>query len=219
MVKLFEPLVLRGFTARNRIMVSPMQQYASPDNRASDYHLVHLGRYALGGAGIVIAEATAIEPAGRIATADIGLWEDSQIAPLKRVADFLSAYGSVPGIQLIHAGRKGAMQAPWDGAGPLTEADAARGEPPWPLIGPSPIAAGPGWQVPSEMTLADIRRNIGQWANGPMRRGARRGPASASSISTARTATCRTRSCRRCRTGGPMPTEVASRTGCASRSR
>ena len=145
MSKLFEPLALRGFTARNRIMVSPMQMYASPDGRATDFHLVHLGRFALGGAGMVIAEATAIEPAGRIASADLGLWSDDQAPPLARVAEFLRAYGAVPGIQLIHAGRKAATQAPWDGAGPLTEADAARGEPPWPVIGPSPVAAGLGW--------------------------------------------------------------------------
>jgi len=164
MAKLFEPLTIRGFTARNRIMVSPMQQYASPDHFANDYHLVHLGRFALGGAGMVIVEATAIEPAGRIASADLGLWDDAQIAPLGRIAAFLTAYGAVPGIQLIHAGRKGATQAPWDGAGPLTEADAARGEAPWPLIGPSAVAAGAGWQVPTAMSREDIARNVAQWA-------------------------------------------------------
>ena len=164
MSKLFEPLTLRGFTARNRIMVSPMQMYASPDGRATDFHLVHLGRFALGGAGMVIAEATAIEPAGRIASADLGLWSDDQAGPLARVAEFLRAYGAVPGIQLIHAGRKAATQAPWDGAGPLTEADRARGEPPWPVLGPSPVAAGPGWQTPAEMSRADIERTVSLWA-------------------------------------------------------
>jgi 2,4-dienoyl-CoA reductase-like NADH-dependent reductase (Old Yellow Enzyme family) len=163
MSKLFTPLDLRGRVARNRIMVSPMQQYASPDGLANDYHLVHLGRFALGGAGIVIAEATAIEPAGRIASADLGLWSDDQIPGLKRIADFLRAYGALPGVQLIHAGRKGAMQAPWDGAGPLTATDAERGEAPWPLLGPSPVAAGTGWQTPTEMTSAEIKHNIALW--------------------------------------------------------
>lgn len=164
MSKLFTPVDLRGRLARNRVMVSPMQQYASPDGLANDYHLVHLGRFALGGAGIVIAEATAIEPAGRIASADLGLWSDDQIPGLKRIADFLRAYGALPGIQLIHAGRKGSMQAPWDGAGPLTQADIPRGEAPWPLVGPSAIPAGTGWQTPTEMTPADIARNVGLWA-------------------------------------------------------
>ena len=166
---LFTPLELRGRIARNRVMVSPMQQYASPDGLANDYHLVHLGRFALGGAGIVIAEATAIEPAGRVAAADLGLWSDVQIPGLKRVADFLRNYGAVPGIQLIHAGRKGAMQAPWNGAGPLTQADAARGEPPWQVLGPSAISAGAGWQVPIEMSVAEIVRNIGLWAQAAAR--------------------------------------------------
>jgi len=164
MSKLFTPLDLRGRVARNRIMVSPMQQYASPDGLANDYHLVHLGRFALGGAGIVIAEATAIEPAGRIASADLGLWSDEQIPALKRIADFLRAYGALPGIQLIHAGRKGAMEAPWDGAGPLTGPDAGTGEAPWPLVGPSAVPAGTGWQTPAEMTVADIAHNVSLWA-------------------------------------------------------
>lgn len=163
MSKLFEPLNLRGHIARNRIMVSPMQQYAAPEWRATDYHLVHLGRYALGGAGIVIAEASAIEPAGRIASDDLGLWEEDQIAPLKRIADFLTAYGAIPGIQLIHAGRKGGVQSPWHGFQPLTEADAARGYAPWPLIGPSAISAGPGYPVPREMTQDDIATSIALW--------------------------------------------------------
>jgi 2,4-dienoyl-CoA reductase-like NADH-dependent reductase (Old Yellow Enzyme family) len=169
MSSLFTPLQLRGFVARNRIMVSPMQQYASPDGYANDYHLVHLGRFALGGAGIVIAEATGIEPTGRISSSDLGLWSDDHIPALSRIATFLSAYGAIPGIQLVHAGRKAAIQAPWDGAGPLTEADAARGDPPWPVQGPSPIAAGPGWQTPVEMSVTDIRRTIELWAEASAR--------------------------------------------------
>jgi 2,4-dienoyl-CoA reductase-like NADH-dependent reductase (Old Yellow Enzyme family) len=167
---LFSPITIRGLTARNRIMVSPMQQYACDDSgHATDYHIAHLGRFALGGAGIVIAEATGIEPIGRIAGSDLGLWSDDQIAPLARVAAFLKAQGAVPGIQLVHAGRKGSIQAPWDGAGPLTEADIARGDPPWEVIAPSAIAAGPGWQTPTAMTIDDIRRNVQLWANAARR--------------------------------------------------
>lgn len=156
---LFSPLKIRGFTSRNRIMVSPMQQYAGDSSGcAHDYHLAHLGRLALGGAGMVIAEATAIEPRGRMSSTDLGLWSDEQMAPLARIARFLKARGAVPGIQLVHAGRKGAIQAPWDGFGPLTEVDRSRGDPPWPLIAPGAVAAGPGWQTPDAMSAQDIRR-------------------------------------------------------------
>nr|WP_276509824.1 NADH:flavin oxidoreductase/NADH oxidase [Novosphingobium taihuense] len=163
-------MTIRGFTAPNRVMVSPMQQYASDDSgKANDLHLVQLGRFAMGGAGMVIAEATAIEPIGRMSHTDLGLWSDEQIEPLARVASFISSQGSIPGIQLVHAGRKASMQAPWDGMGPLTQADMARGEAPWETIGPSAISPGPGWQVPLEMTGADIIRNVGLWASAARR--------------------------------------------------
>ena len=166
---LFEPFSLRGFTAPNRVMVSPMQQYATLDSFANDYHLAHLGRFALGGAGIVIAEATGVEPRGRGTHHDLGLWSDDHIEPLARVARFISAYGSVPGIQLNHAGRKASAQAPWDGLGPLNEQDAARGELSWPIIGPSALAAGPGWPVPEEMSVETIRENVQLWASAARR--------------------------------------------------
>jgi 2,4-dienoyl-CoA reductase-like NADH-dependent reductase (Old Yellow Enzyme family) len=164
--RLFEPLTIRGFTAPNRIMVSPMQQYACTDNGlANDYHLVHVGRLALGGAGMVVMEAAAIEPRGRMTHMDLGIWSDDHIAPLARVAGFVKQFGAVPGIQLVHAGRKGSMQAPWDGLGPLGAADAARGEAPWPLLGPSAIAAGPGWPVPEALTAAQLREQVRLWAD------------------------------------------------------
>jgi 2,4-dienoyl-CoA reductase-like NADH-dependent reductase (Old Yellow Enzyme family) len=168
--RLFQPITIRGFTARNRIMVSPMQQYATDDSGvANDYHLVHIGRFALGGAGLVVLEATAIAPEARISHGDLGLWCDAQIEPLARVARFVKQYGGVPGIQLIHAGRKGSMQAPWDGLGPLGNSDAARGEPPWPLVGPSGIAAGPDWPVPAELTEPDLQRIVREWADAARR--------------------------------------------------
>jgi len=166
---LFTPLQIRGVTSRNRVMVSPMCQYAAQGGLANDYHLVHLGRFALGGAGIVIAEATAVEECGRISNGDLGLWSDEQIAPLKRVANFLRAQDAVPGIQLGHAGRKAATQAPWHGNGSLGEADRLRGDAPWPVIGPSPIAAGEGWQVPSEMAPEIIQRVVDSWGNAARR--------------------------------------------------
>lgn len=167
---LFQPLSLRGFTARNRIMVSPMQQYASDNGGlANDYHLAQLGRFALGGAGIVIAEAAAVEPCGRMSSSDLGLWSDDQIAPLARIAAFLKSQGAVPGIQLVHAGRKGSMQAPWHGMGPLTDADRARNDPPWPLVGPSALAAGPGWPTPTALSVADMKRIVGLWSDAARR--------------------------------------------------
>lgn len=167
--RLFSPITIRGVTSPNRIMVSPMQQYASPDARAQDHHLVQLGRFAMGGAGMVIAEATAIEPSGRISGHDLGLWSDDQIAPLARIAQFIAAQGSVPGIQLIHAGRKGSVQPPWRGLGPLGPDDAAIGDPPWQVVGPSPVAAGPGWPVPVELSLEDIARHCDLWADAAKR--------------------------------------------------
>ncbi len=162
--KLFEPLSLRGATTRNRVMVSPMCMYAAQDGHATDYHLVHLGRFALGGAGIVMAEGTAIDPVGRISHTDLGIWDDAHTASLTRVARFLEEYGAVPGIQLAHAGRKASARAAWAGGAPLTAEDAAGGEAPWPTVAPSPISPGPGWQEPAELSTAEVKESVRQWA-------------------------------------------------------
>jgi 2,4-dienoyl-CoA reductase-like NADH-dependent reductase (Old Yellow Enzyme family) len=168
--RLFQPLTIRGFTAPNRIMVSPMQQYAcGDDGMANDYHLVHVGRLAMGGAGMVVMEAAAIEPRGRMTHMDLGIWSDAHIEPLARVARFVKQFGAVPGIQLVHAGRKGSIQAPWDGLGPLTAADAARGEAPWTLVGPTALAAGPGWPVPEELSVAQLRNLVQLWGDAARR--------------------------------------------------
>lgn len=156
--RLFSPLTLRDLTLRNRIVISPMCQYSATDGVASDYHLVHLGRFAIGGAGLVFVEATAVSPRGRITHGDLGLWKDGQVAPLARIASFLRAHGAAAGIQLGHAGRKARMQRPWFGNGPLDESDRARGDEPWPLVSASAVAVGPSWPVPRAMTLADITR-------------------------------------------------------------
>src|SRR5512134_1074366 len=116
---LFAPLALRSVTLRNRIAVSPMCQYSAEDGRANDWHLVHLGSRAVGGAGLVVFEATAVEPRGRISPADLGLWEDAQIEPLARVVRFVEAHGAAAAVQIAHAGRKASVRAPWDGGGPL----------------------------------------------------------------------------------------------------
>ncbi|MGY4831470.1 NADH:flavin oxidoreductase/NADH oxidase [Sphaerotilaceae bacterium SBD11-9] len=154
--KLLQPLTLRGLTLPNRIVVAPMCMYSASDGLANDFHLVHLGRFALGRAGLVIVEATAVQPEGRITHGDLGLWHDGQIAPLARIAHTLQQLGSVAGIQLAHAGRKASMQRPWQGNGPMDASDATRGELPWKVLAPSAMAVEPGWLMPREMTADDI---------------------------------------------------------------
>ena len=152
MPHLLEPFTLRGVTFRNRIGVSPMCQYSSDDGLANDWHLVHLGARAVGGAGLVIVEATAVEARGRITPNDVGLWSEMHEEPLKRVATFLTEYGAVPGIQLAHAGRKAGTARPWDGGGPLSDEGGG-----WLPIGPSALAFSSGYRVPQEMTVDDIQ--------------------------------------------------------------
>ena len=155
---LFTPLALRGVTLRNRIAVSPMCQYsAGPDGRATDWHLVHLGSRAVGGAGMVIVEATAVEPRGRISPGDLGLWDDAQIEPLARIVRFVEAQGAVACLQLGHAGRKASVRAPFvEGGAPLAEQDGG-----WPVVGPSAVPFAPGHPVPvplDEPGLAAVTR-------------------------------------------------------------
>lgn len=154
--KLFSPISLRGVTARNRLVISPMCNYSAHEGVANDWHVVTLGKYAQGGAGIVFVEATAVQEGGRITHGDMGLWHDGQIAPLKRIADFVRSQGAVPALQLGHAGRKASMARPWFGNGPLTEADTLRGDLAWPTQAPVATPIAPGWIIPQQMTLADI---------------------------------------------------------------
>ncbi len=148
---LFEPLTLRGVTLRNRIGVSPMCQYSAEGGLASDWHLVHLGSRAIGGAGLVICEATAVEARGRISPQDLGIWSDDHIAPLARITAFLRGHGAVPGVQLAHAGRKAGTARPWDGGRPLD--DAAGG---WEVIGPSDLPFDSSFRTPHAMSQAEI---------------------------------------------------------------
>ena len=136
---LFQPMTLRGITLKNRIVISPMCQYSAIDGVASDWHLVHLGKFAQGGAGAVMVEATAVAPEGRITHGDVGLWHDGQIAPLKRIATFIKENGSIPAIQLAHAGRKASMQRPWFGNAALDDGERGRGDLPWQVVAPSAI--------------------------------------------------------------------------------
>jgi 2,4-dienoyl-CoA reductase-like NADH-dependent reductase (Old Yellow Enzyme family) len=152
---LFQPLTLRDVTFRNRIGVSPMCQYSSEDGFANDWHLVHLGSRAAGGAGLVMTEATAVEARGRISPQDLGLWKDDHVPALERVARFVRAQGAVGGVQLAHAGRKASTGRPWEGGGPLPPEQGG-----WrPVVAPSPLAFDDGYPVPralSELEIADI---------------------------------------------------------------
>lgn len=153
MPKLFDSYQLKDVKLRNRIGVSPMCQYSSEDGMATDWHLVHLGSRAVGGAGLLIAEATAVEPRGRISPADAGIWSDKHIEPLERITRFIKEYGAVPGIQLAHAGRKASTARPWEGDHSLKDEEGG-----WETLGPSPIAFGEKvWRAPKEMTHEDIR--------------------------------------------------------------
>ncbi len=154
---------LREVTIPNRTAISPMCQYSATNGCADDWHLVHLGRFAMGGAGLILVEATAIVPEGRITHGCLGLWSDDQIPGLRRIADFIRAQGAVPGIQLAHAGRKASMQRPWFGNGPLGEADFARGDLPWRTVAPSPLPVDEGWLEPQQLTPAAMDQLIAAW--------------------------------------------------------
>ena len=156
MTLLFEPIQLREVRARNRIVVSPMCQYSASEGHVGDWHLVHLGKFAQGGAGIAFVEATAVEKRGRITHGDTGIWDDSHIAGLRRIAEFVRSQGALPAIQLAHAGRKASMARPWYGNGPLTKADLERGERPWPIIAPTEQKLDEGWITPRALDRDDF---------------------------------------------------------------
>lgn len=151
---LFSPLRLRELELANRIVISPMCQHAADDGRAGDWHLVHLGKFALGGAGLILTESVAVSPHGRIGTRDLGLWRDEQIAPLARIVDFVHGEGGLIGAQLAHAGRKAGSHALWDGGRAFTQAELDTSA--WRRYGPSAVAAGRDWTVPEELDEAGI---------------------------------------------------------------
>ncbi len=157
---------LGSVRVRNRIMVSPMCQYSveARDGRATEWHLVHLGALARGGAGIVFTEATAVTPEGRISPQDLGLWEDAQIAPLARITAFIKEQGAVPGIQLAHAGRKASTARPWEGGQPLSSAQGG-----WPVVGPSAIPFAEGYPTPHALTVGEIDDIIAAFAQSAAR--------------------------------------------------
>jgi 2,4-dienoyl-CoA reductase-like NADH-dependent reductase (Old Yellow Enzyme family) len=155
-VKLFDEFSLRGVKARNRVVISPMCQYSAEDGHVTDWHLVHLGKFAQGGAGIVFVEATAVEKRGRITHGDVGIWDDAHIPGLRRITDFVKSQGAVPAVQLAHAGRKASMARPWYGNGPLTQADTDRGDVAWRTIAPTAAAVAEGYAAPRAFERGDF---------------------------------------------------------------
>jgi 2,4-dienoyl-CoA reductase-like NADH-dependent reductase (Old Yellow Enzyme family) len=158
--QLLTPFTVRDLTLKNRIVVSPMCQYSAIDGVANDWHLVHLGRFAIGGAALVFVEATGVEARGRISPGDMGLWNDEQARALARIADFLKANGAAAGIQLAHAGRKGSTKRPWDGNAELDAQDAAKGEAAWETLAPSAIPFADNYPNPKAMSTADMAEVI-----------------------------------------------------------
>src|SRR5450432_904279 len=152
---LFEPIKIRGIKLKNRLTVSPMCEYSSIDGFANDWHLVHLGSRAVGGAALVFTEATAVSTEGRITTDDLGIWKDEHIAFLKRITSFIETHDAVPGIQLAHAGRKASHFSPWKGGKALLKEEGA-----WKTSAPGAIAFKDGEPLPAEMSIDDINQVV-----------------------------------------------------------
>ncbi len=155
---LFDPLPLRGITLPNRIVVSPLCMYSAIDGMAQPWHFAHLSTFARGKAGLVFTEATAVEARGRITPQCLGIWTDEQAQLLKPITEFIESMGSVPGIQLAHAGRKASVRRPFTEkpGSPLNEKDAAQGEPAWQTVAPSAEPVGPGFPTPTELGQAGL---------------------------------------------------------------
>jgi len=163
--QLFSPLAIRDVLLRNRIVMSPMCEYSSPNGFATDWHMVHLGSRAVGGAGLVLTEATAVTADGRISPADLGIYLDDHVEPLARIFRFVEEHGAVPGMQLAHAGRKASTAEPWKGGAPVSPADGG-----WtPIWAPSAIPFREGWQTPEAMSLDDIERVVTAFADAARR--------------------------------------------------
>src|SRR5690606_20928839 len=155
MSKLFSPYTIKGITLKNRIIVSPMCQYSAVDGFVNDWHLVHLGNFAIGGAALIFVEATGISPEGRISLADLGLWKDEHIEKLTRINTFLKQQGSIPGIQLAHAGRKASTMIPWEGSGEVKIENGG-----WQTVAPSAIPYSDHYPKPIALDREGIQKVI-----------------------------------------------------------
>jgi 2,4-dienoyl-CoA reductase-like NADH-dependent reductase (Old Yellow Enzyme family) len=161
---LFSPLALRELTLKNRVVVAPMHQYSARDGHATDWHLMNAGRFAAGGAGLVIVESTKIERRGCGTVGDLGLWDDAFVPGLKRIVDLVRECGAACGIQLGHSGRKARVARPWEGGGPLRRPSAGVADwDAWELVAPSALAADDASPVPRELSVAEIRDIVEAW--------------------------------------------------------
>ncbi len=159
MPDLFDEFTLRGVTLRNRIGVSPMCEYSSENGMPNDWHFVHLGARAIGGAGLIITEAAAVEARGRITAGDAGIWSDAQIEPWAKITRFLKAHGAVAGIQLAHAGRKASTSRPWEEGAGVTDADGG-----WEPVAPSALAFADDYRLPHALTTGEIAEIVQAFA-------------------------------------------------------
>ena len=155
MIHLFEPLKICGIELKNRIAVSPMCQYSSSDGFANDWHLVHLGTRAVGGAAIVFSEATAVTPEGRITPFDLGIWKDEHIEQLKRISTFIESQHAIPGVKLAHAGRKASKTQPWNNDKLIPESEGG-----WKTEAPSAIAFSADSDTPHSLSVDEIRKIV-----------------------------------------------------------
>ena len=165
MAHLFDPLTIRDLEFANRVFVSPMCEYSSSDGYANDWHFVHLGSRAVGGAGLVLTEATAVLPEGRISPQDLGIWSDGHIEPLARIVSFIHKQGSVAGMQLAHAGRKASTYRPWEGQGTIPENEGG-----WKnVMAPSALPFADNYPMPQALTPDGIQEIIAAFANAARR--------------------------------------------------
>jgi 2,4-dienoyl-CoA reductase-like NADH-dependent reductase (Old Yellow Enzyme family) len=163
-MKLFSPLRIREIELRNRIVVSPMCEYSARDGHPQTWHLVHLGSRAIGGAGLVFTEASAVEERGRISSADAGIYEDGHIDSWRSITEFIRSHGAVPGMQLAHAGRKASTAPPWTGGKPVAIQDGG-----WEPVGPSALAFDAGYTVPRELSVAEIEQIVAAFRKSAVR--------------------------------------------------
>src|SRR5665213_1472060 len=162
---LFEPMTLRGLTLKNRLVVPPMVHYrCDPGHTCGTFHVVHLGRYALGGFGLVFVEVTAVEQVGLINENDLGIWNDAQAESFKPLIAFMKRQGTAIGIQIGHGGRKASSQSAMQGMGPLTEENIRAGAKIWQPVGPTAEPVAEGWLTPRQLTTSECKAMAGTWA-------------------------------------------------------
>ena len=168
-IKLFSPLKIRNILLRNRIVLSPLCMYSANNGVASNWQFAHLSTFARGGVGLVFTEATAVESRGRITPGCLGIWTDEQADSLKPITEFINSMGSVAGIQLAHAGRKGSATPPWEGGVPIETLEKSYKYSGWKTVGPSEIPLAEGWQKPQELSKNEIRKIITAFSDSTIR--------------------------------------------------